>query len=92
MFTYSTSLSTAITSTLNTAGGSALLDDEEERVTFDFFFLILTISFSVFQKTPGEAIPKDIELPPSWVLTLNMTPKGINLFCFFYSFQIQFFL
>jgi hypothetical protein len=33
MFTYSTNLRGTITSTLNTAGGSgALLDDEEEKV------------------------------------------------------------
>lgn len=32
MFTYSTNLRGTITSTLNTAGGSVLLDEEEEKV------------------------------------------------------------
>jgi hypothetical protein len=38
MFTYSTNLRGTITSTLNTAGGNALLDDEEEKVD-EFVFL-----------------------------------------------------
>ncbi len=39
MFTYSTNLGGTITSTLNAAGGSALLDDEEEKVDEFLFFI-----------------------------------------------------
>jgi hypothetical protein len=38
MFTYSTNLRGTITATLNTAGGSALLDEDEEKVK-DFLLI-----------------------------------------------------
>jgi hypothetical protein len=47
MFTYSTNLRGAITATLNTVGGTALLDDEEEKVN-NFHFV--KIHFDVFCK------------------------------------------
>ncbi|CAF3475818.1 unnamed protein product [Rotaria socialis] len=59
MFTYSTNLRGAVTTTLNTLGGSAMLDEEEEKPTV-------------------EAAQKDIELPPSWVYPLNITPKDFE--------------
>ncbi|CAF0770374.1 unnamed protein product [Rotaria sordida] len=59
MFTYSTNLRGAVTTSLNTLGGSAILDEEEEKPTV-------------------ETTQKDIELPPSWVLTLNITPKDFQ--------------
>jgi hypothetical protein len=42
MFTYSTNLRGTITTTLNTAGGAALLDEDEEKVNhfifIDFYY------------------------------------------------------
>jgi hypothetical protein len=40
MFTYSTNLRGTITATTNTMGGSAILDDEEEKVYFILFRFI----------------------------------------------------
>ncbi|CAF2532014.1 unnamed protein product [Rotaria sp. Silwood2] len=59
MFTYSSNLRGAVTTSLNTLGGSAILDEEEEKPNV-------------------EATQKDIELPPSWVLPLNVTPKDFE--------------
>jgi hypothetical protein len=40
MFTYSTNLRGAITTTANTIGGSAILDEEEEKVYLILFHRI----------------------------------------------------
>jgi hypothetical protein len=45
MFTYSTNLHGAITATLNTVGNSAMLDEEEEKVSYyRFLFIAMRIT------------------------------------------------
>lgn len=83
MFTYSTNLRGAVTTTLNTVGSSAILDEEEEKVICCFDFVSRILIFYAFQPAT-EAAQKDIELPPSWVQPLNLTSKGIHISVVFF--------
>jgi len=46
MFTYSTNLRGTITATLNTVAGSALLDEEEEKVNH-FLLIIIYLYYQI---------------------------------------------
>jgi hypothetical protein len=48
MFTYSTNLRGTITATTNTLGGSAIMDDEEEKVK-ELFYLNSLFEFDFFE-------------------------------------------